>query len=384
MAALNQDPTLAQAPVAGQAGGSDSTTTGFLNGDGNTGISGYGFGNTSLTPGPITNGTGSFVNTSVVTPPAGPFYQPNTPATDPANAAALNAPANPATGLNLPGSSASTTSSSAAFDPNSWVTSALSTAKSTDDPGYWQAKISQDPNVQNPATRDSALAYWQGRINQGNGNGLGNPLFNDSPGGGSTAGGSSSSSSTGGSTQFMGLPQMNYQQTPQDSNLFNILMGKAQQSLNVDPNDPIIAGQVNAARASNERGTKDYLASVAEQAGPHANMDASTRSANEKSNQQTTALQSQLMQNELNARRTEIQNALSESGSMLTAEDQLALQRELGLLNAGINSTQVGNSFNLGQQQINSGNDQFNATYGLNATNQGNYWDAIRSGLIGG
>lgn len=372
MAALNTDPSLAQAPQIGRSGG-DSTTTGFLSGDGNTGVSGYGFGNGALTPGPITDG--SFTSNTTVPQPQGTAAAQGGPSTSFTNTSTVPPapipPATPAAGGTGP------------FDANSWVSTALGTAKSTDDPSYWQQKISSDPNVQNPATRDSALAYWQGRINQGNGNGLGNALFNDSPGGtGGATGGSSFSSTTGNSTQFMGLPQMNYQQTPQDSGLFNTLMGKAQQSLNVDPNDPIIKGQVDAARASNERGTKDYLAATAEQAGPHANMDASTRSAYEKSGQATTALQASLMQNELNARRTEIQNALSESGSLLSAQDQMALQRELGLLNAGINSQQVGNSFNLGQQQINSGNDQFNATYGLNSTNQANYWDAVRSGLL--
>lgn len=57
----------------------------------------------------------------------------------------------------------------AAFDPASWVTSALSSAQSTDDPNYWIGKIQADPNVQNAATRDSALAYWTQRINQGDG-----------------------------------------------------------------------------------------------------------------------------------------------------------------------------------------------------------------------
>ncbi len=162
------------------------------------------------------------------------------------------------------------------------------------------------------------------------------------------------------------------------SDLYNLLMQRAKQSLEVNPNDPIIKGQTDAFRATQDRGIRDYLSQSAEKGGNNSNLGASTRSAYEHAGQNTAAMQSQLMQNELNSRRTEIQNALSESGSLLTAHDQLALQRELGLINAEIQRLSVNNQFNLGQQQITSNNDQFMARFGLDSTNLANLWDWIR------
>jgi hypothetical protein len=243
--------------------------------------------------------------------------------------------------------------------------------------------------VQNPATRDSALAYWQGRINQGDNAGLGLARFNDTQAGG--GGGSSSSTTTSGGTNVPppGSPYAHYQPSPQDTQLYNTLMTRAGQSLNVNPNDPIIRDQVDAYGASRTRSARNDLQTMAESNGSYANLTEETRAGNEKAAQDTGSLQATLIQNELNSRRSEIQNALSESGALLTAEQQTALQRELGLIDEQIKSTQVGNQFTLGQgqlalgqQQLGSQNDQFAATYGLNATNQANYWDRVRSGFV--
>jgi hypothetical protein len=48
------------------------------------------------------------------------------------------------------------------------------------------------------------------------------------------------------------------------------------------------------------------------------------------------------MQNELTARRGEITQALQEMGTLLTADQQLALQKELGEINAMLASGQLG------------------------------------------
>lgn len=175
-----------------------------------------------------------------------------------------------------------------------------------------------------------------------------------------------------------GNPAYHYEQSPQDSQLFQTLMGRANQSLNVDPNDPIIKGQVDAFKATQDRGVKDFLSASAEHGGPHSNMDAQARSAYEKAGQATSGLQSQLMQHELNSRRAEIQAALSQEGGMLSQQDQMALQRELGLINSQLSAQ----GLQLGQQQINSNNDQFSARFGLDSTNQANYWDSLRRGLV--
>lgn len=162
-------------------------------------------------------------------------------------------------------------------------------------------------------------------------------------------------------------------QDPQWQALYDQLMSRAQQSTTIDQNDPNIRQQTDAYNANATRQMRDYISGVAEGASPYANLTGEKRMANEKVAQDTGNLRSTLIGNEITARRTEIQNALSQMGGMLTASQQLALQKELGLLDA-----------NLRQQGINSGNDQFSATLGLNSTNQANYWDSLRSGLITG
>lgn len=153
--------------------------------------------------------------------------------------------------------------------------------------------------------------------------------------------------------------------------LFHLLMGRAKQSETVDPNDPVIKAQTDAYSANNQRAQRSYLTDAAEKGGPNANLEGVSRSMAEQGAQATGGLQASLMNNELTARRQEIQNALQESGSLLTADQQLQLQRELGLIDS-----------NIRQQGVTSGNDQFMARLGLDTTNQANYWDAIKNGLL--
>lgn len=155
--------------------------------------------------------------------------------------------------------------------------------------------------------------------------------------------------------------------------LWDMLMNRAQQGLNINSKDPIIANQVNSYRAEQTRGVRDALAQMAEQGGPTANLNSERRLANEKAAQSTGGLQSQLMQNELTARRTEIQNALTQMGSLLSDQQKIALQQELGMIDA-----------NLRQQQVTNQNNQFLDNFALQNTQQANYWDSLRSGLING
>lgn len=324
-----------------------------------------------------------------------------------------------------PAANASAAPQAGPWDANSWVSSALQGAKSSDDPNYWQGKVSSDPNVQNAATRDSALAYWTQRINQGNGNGLGNPLFQDGPPQGQGQNPLSGTASAFDLGPSSAVSQVNfpsstkpYQNTADDSALSNILMQRAQQGLAVDPNDPIIKSQTDAFNATQQRSARNYLGAAAEKEGNNGNLTSESRLANENIGQATSGLQASLMQNELNSRRTEIQNALSEQGSLLSQRDQLALQRELGMVNAQLSQQGMNNQLGLGimgaglQQQglsnqnqqfyaglsqqdrqflnnlglqysgLGSQNDQFAANFGQNATNSANYWDAIKRGQL--
>lgn len=139
-------------------------------------------------------------------------------------------------------------------------------------------------------------------------------------------------------------------QSGQANDLFNLLMGRAQQSLNINPNDPIIRNQIDNYAAQQERGRRNYLQQVAEQAGPGANTSAEARASAEQVGQGTSAFSAQIGQNELNARRQEIQNALSGASGLLTTQQQLALQEELAQLQLQQNAYQ----FDTNQQYLNS------------------------------
>lgn len=134
-------------------------------------------------------------------PPANPDPNPSTPASNQPGAGipwnpGASQPSSAPPGYHWDASMANfvpnaSSSTGGGFDAGSWVSQQLSSAQSTDDPNYWNQKIGADPNVQNPATRDSALAYWAQRIAQGNGalavrNGS-KSLFNDGGGAGGPA-----------------------------------------------------------------------------------------------------------------------------------------------------------------------------------------------------
>jgi hypothetical protein len=115
------------------------------------------------------------------------------------------------------------------------------------------------------------------------------------------------------------------------------------------------------------------------------------RLASERTGQASGLFESQLVGREIEARRQEIQSALSGVQGLLTAEQQMALQRELGYLDdatrrMGISTaaSTAASGQNLGWQQALLQNEQFLNSLGLQAENQYNYWDAVRGGLIGG
>lgn len=176
-------------------------------------------------------------------------------------------------------------------------------------------------------------------------------------------------------------------QDPRANQLYSMLMGRAQQGLNVSGKDPIIASQVNSYGAQQQRGVRDYLAAEAEKQGPMGNLGSERRLANEHAAQATGGLQASLMQNELNAKRTEIQNALSQAGAQLSDQQRMGLQDKLAMIDAGLRQQGINLQDKFGtldanarQQTINSGNDQFAAQLGFNQADRSNYWDWLRSG----
>jgi len=146
--------------------------------------------------------------------------------------------------------------------------------------------------------------------------------------------------------------------TPEGNALFDFLMGRATgqtsdqglPALQLDANDPIIKAQVDAFQANQDRSSRNYLAQEAEKKGTNADLSAETRSMAEQSGQATSAFQAQLQGQELNARRQEIQQALSGELGFLTSEQAMKLQEEL----AQLNLAQQAYQFDTQQQFANS------------------------------
>ena len=148
--------------------------------------------------------------------------------------------------------------------------------------------------------------------------------------------------------------------------LYGQLSARAGQSLNIDRNDPIIRAQSDAFSAQQERSRRQYLNAAAERGGQFANLQGERRMTAENAGQATGGFEAQLMGRELTSRRDEIQQALNGMQGQLTADQQLQLQKQLGLLNNAIQQQAVNtgqynavtgrtgtqNTYDLGQQQI--------------------------------
>jgi hypothetical protein len=176
--------------------------------------------------------------------------------------------------------------------------------------------------------------------------------FADGDGGGGNGGGSGSSPAQA----------WNNFQPPQDDRanaFYDQLRQRSQQSLNIDRNDPIIRSQADAYSANQERAKRNYLSDIAEQRGPIANIQGERRMASERVGQATGAFEAELMGRELSARRDEIAQALSLMAGRLTSEQALALQRELGLIDAELKRMSIQQTGQLGNRSLDISSDQF-------------------------
>jgi hypothetical protein len=115
----------------------------------------------------------------------------------------------------------------------------------------------------------------------------------------------------------------------------------------VTPQDAVIRGQVEPYAAMQEQGVRNLLSRTAETAGPNANPEAVARSASEQAAQATGAFQGQAMQNELAARRAQIQQLLQDQSGLLTTEQQMQLQEELNQLSLAQGAYQFGQNTDL-------------------------------------
>lgn len=128
------------------------------------------------------------------------------------------------------------------------------------------------------------------------------------------------------------------QNDSRQNDLYNTLLGRAQQGLTVDPNDPNIKGQTDAFSAEQERTRRNFLGDLAEKNGPYSTGQqlGQARMTAEKAGQATGGFQAQLMGRELQSRRDEIAQALTSMGSMLSETQKVDLQRELATMDNSI------------------------------------------------
>lgn len=100
-------------------------------------------------------------------------------------------------------------------------------------------------------------------------------------------------------------------------------------SLQIDPTgDKVIQSQLQPFAAEQQLGIRNTLAQLAEN-NPNSPLAAETMALGEKAGLNTAAYEGQLLQNELAARRQEIQQALQSKQGLLTQEQQMQLQEEL-------------------------------------------------------
>lgn len=174
-----------------------------------------------------------------------------------------------------------------------------------------------------------------------------------------------------------------------NTQLYNTLMSRANQSLNINRSDPIIRAQADAYSANENRTMRDYISDTAERSGPYANMRGEQRMAAEGVGQRTGAFEAQLMGRELTARRAEVAEALQGMQGMLSADQIRQLQQQLGLIDQAIRQQGLGmqgqgldSSWQLGLrgQDVDimraiMNNKQFLADLGLRAEQQYNMWN---------
>ena len=169
------------------------------------------------------------------------------------------------------------------------------------------------------------------------------PRMNDGSTG-NARGGSSSSSST----SMSGVSQ----------ELYDLLLNRARQGTQIDPNDPNIKQQTEPYAAAQERSRRDYLADLAESEGSLANLRGEQRLASERAGQNVGMFQAELIGRELTARRDEIKHALDSLRGQLTADQTLALQKELAYLEDATRRYGIKTEAGIAKDQLGLGRDR--------------------------
>jgi len=172
-------------------------------------------------------------------------------------------------------------------------------------------------------------------------------------------------------------------QDPMVNELLNTLKARSNQTLNINAaTDPNIRQQADAYSAQQERARRQYLAEQAERQGPNANLTNEERLSAEQAGQASGGFEASLIGNEIQARRQEIQDALTSMQGMLTDQQKMNLQQQLAQLDDATKRYGIQTQANTAQAQISNdwqkallNNDQFNADLGLRAEDDYNRWN---------
>jgi hypothetical protein len=214
------------------------------------------------------------------------------------------------------------TNISTANGPNAWIDSALQQAQSTDDPNYWYSKIAADPKAM--AGDASAIAYWQGRIAQGDGalavrNGT-TQKFND--------GGGSGAASAPANAFTEQVRQLLMQRIANDTG-------------SVDPNSNQIKAPMDAAQLQADRGLQTERTALAEQL--YAQGDLGSNSLNQgiqqSAERNATGLaqtRAGLISQEYASRRADLNDAMQQALASGDAESARQIQMAIANLNATV------------------------------------------------
>jgi hypothetical protein len=159
----------------------------------------------------------------------------------------------------------------------------------------------------------------------------------------------------------------------------SILMQRAGRSQNVNRNDPLVRQQVDPAAAQMERASRNAFDSIAEKAGPLANLTGERRMMAERSGQAAGQLEAEVIGRIQTQRAQEIEQALTLWGSRLSDEQRMTLERELALLN----DRRAAAGQDIQREALAKSNDEFMRELALREWDLSNTWDYNWAGLGG-
>jgi hypothetical protein len=171
------------------------------------------------------------------------------------------------------------------------------------------------------------------------------------------------------------------QNTDRNNSLWSQLTQRAQQGLNVQ-DDPVVRAQVDQFRAEQAIAEREYLADLAESEGPLTNLRGEQRMASERRGRTTAGFAAQVAAREVQFRREEIQNALTQMGSMLSDDQKLELQRQLAELDARLRELGIQSDNSYRNAQLQESKRQHDDRFALDEWEALNLDDLRRRGLI--